>query len=186
MGWTAMGTEATQNPAAGAPSRRSFFWWLTAGMSTVAAVAAGIPFLGYFLSARKRGEKWIPLGPVSAFPVDETRLKTFENPLKESWDGMTANTGVYVRNLGKDRDQDRFLVLAVNCAHLGCPVSWFSESGLFMCPCHGGVYYATGERASGPPPRGLFSYIWRVRDGQLEIRAPHYPTLQDTLDGKPA
>jgi Rieske Fe-S protein len=52
---------------------------------------------------------------------------------------------------------------------------------LFMCPCHGGVYYADGERASGPPPRGLFRCAWRVRRGRLEVQAPHYPTLQDTL-----
>jgi Rieske Fe-S protein len=80
----------------------------------------------------------------------------------------------------------RFLVLAVNCAHLGCPVEWFQESGLFMCPCHGGVYYADGGRASGPPPRGLYRCVHRVtRAGsgvfQLEIQAPHFPTLQDTL-----
>jgi hypothetical protein len=64
-------------------------------------------------------------------------------------------------------------------------VSWFQESGLFMCPCHGGVYYANGERASGPPPRGLFPCVYRITRvrGQdvLEIQAPHYPTLQDTL-----
>ena len=64
-------------------------------------------------------------------------------------------------------------------------MEWFQESGLFMCPCHGGVYYASGERASGPPPRGLFRCVYRVkRDGgalQLEVRAPHYPTLQDPL-----
>jgi len=184
-----MEPEATQNPPAGAPSRRSFFWWLTAGASAVAAVAAGIPFVGYFLAARKREAKWANLGPVSAFPVDETRLKTFDNPLKESWDGMTANPGVYVRNLGKDKAQkERFLVLAVNCAHLGCPVSWFSESGLFMCPCHGGVYYANGERASGPPPHGMFHCDWKVDEkGQLWVQAPHYPTEADPLvkDNKP-
>src|SRR5262249_12781404 len=71
------------------------------------------------------------------------------------------------------------------CAHLGCPVEWFQESGLFLCPCHGGVYYANGERASGPPPRGLFACVYRVTRVrgvlQLEIQAPHYPTLQDTL-----
>ena len=39
---------------------------------------------------------------------------------------------------------------------------------------------ASGERASGPPPRGLFRCAWRVRNGRLEIQAPHYPTLQDT------
>jgi Rieske Fe-S protein len=52
-----------------------------------------------------------------------------------------------------------------------------------MCPCHGGVYYENGERASGPPPRGLFHCVWRVKDGKLEIEAPHYPTLHDTLTG---
>jgi Rieske Fe-S protein len=55
-----------------------------------------------------------------------------------------------------------------------------------MCPCHGGVYYANGERASGPPPRGLFRCPYRVRRvgdlDVLEVRAPHYPTLQDTLE----
>ena len=55
-----------------------------------------------------------------------------------------------------------------------------------MCPCHGGVYYANGERASGPPPRGLFRCVYRVKRAgealQLEVRAPHYPTLQDTLE----
>ena len=80
----------------------------------------------------------------------------------------------------------RFLVLAVNCAHLGCPVEWFQESGLFMCPCHGGVYYANGERASGPPPRGLYPFVYRVQSDKrgalvLEVQAPHFPTLQDTL-----
>jgi Rieske Fe-S protein len=50
-----------------------------------------------------------------------------------------------------------------------------------MCPCHGGVYYSNGEHASGPPPRGLYHAEWRVRNGILEVRAPHYPTLQDTL-----
>ena len=58
--------------------------------------------------------------------------------------------------------RDRFQVFAINCAHLGCPVRWFPESGLFMCPCHGGVYYDDGARASGPPPRGL--YRVRVQD----------------------
>jgi Rieske Fe-S protein len=177
------------SPAGSTPStetrapRRSFFQWLSWGLMAVAAGLAGIPFIGYVLGARKRTGAWVPLGPVDTFPPDETRLVTFNNPLRLPWDGMVAHTGVYVRNQGEDASEERrFLVLAVNCAHLGCPVSWFPESGLFMCPCHGGVYYASGERASGPPPRGMFACVWRVRDGSLEVQAPHYPTLQDTLE----
>ncbi len=140
----------------------------------------GLPLVGYLLGARKRPVDWVDLGRVDDFAAGETRLVTFDNPIRQPWDGMTAHTGVYVRDRRGRPRQGRFLVFAVNCAHLGCPVAWFPQSGLFMCPCHGGVYYANGERASGPPPRGLFRCVWRVRDGELEVQAPHYPTLQDT------
>ncbi len=144
-------------------------------------LAAGAPLLGYFLGVRKGKAPWVVLEPVENFPLEETRLKTFDNPLGHPWDGMTALTGVYVRRTAGEGAAAKFQVFAVNCAHLGCPVSWFPQSGLFMCPCHGGVYYSNGEHASGPPPRGLFHCEWRVQKGKLEIRAPHYPTLQDTL-----
>jgi menaquinol-cytochrome c reductase iron-sulfur subunit len=177
------------NPAVG---RRSLLGWLTYALGAVAATVTGIPFVGYLFGARKAPVKWLSVGRVSDFPRDQTRLVTFTNPIRQPWDGTVAHTGVYVRYTGRDeREADEtkahtFLVLAVNCAHLGCPVEWFPESGLFMCPCHGGVYYGNGERASGPPPRGLFRCVYRLKraDGalQLEVRAPHYPTLQDTLD----
>ena len=169
-------------PPEALPERRSFFRWLTYGLSAVAAAVMCVPFLGYLLGTWKKPVEWVRLGPLSRFPRGETRTVVFDNPIRRAWDGVTARTGVHVRYEGKDNQlKDQFLVLAVNCAHLGCPVSWFPQSGLFMCPCHGGVYHANGERASGPPPRGLFQCVWRVRDGELEIQAPHYPTLQDTL-----
>jgi Rieske Fe-S protein len=163
------------------PPRRTFLELITYALGAVAAAVVGIPFVGYLVSVRKHPVTWVPLGSVASFPLNETRQVTFENPIRLPWDGIVAGTGVYVRNQGGDQ-QDQFLVLAMNCAHLGCPVSWFPQSGLFMCPCHGGVYYADGQRASGPPPRGLFKCVWRIHDGQLEVQAPHYPTLQDTLD----
>jgi menaquinol-cytochrome c reductase iron-sulfur subunit len=163
-------------------ARRTFLQWLTGALGAVAAALVGVPFIGFLFRTPKSPIDWVTLGPVKTFPVGETRIVTFDNPLRQPWDGITAQTGVYVRYEGPDAEQkDKFLVLAVNCAHLGCPVSWFPQSGLFMCPCHGGVYYGNGERASGPPPRGLFHCVWRIEKGSLEIQAPHYPTLQDTL-----
>jgi Rieske Fe-S protein len=164
------------------PKRRGFFRFLTGVVGAIAALSAAVPLADYFLGRRKRQDKWIALDSLDAFPLEETRQVTFDNPLRQPWDGMVSHASVYVRNEGQDaRGKPKFLVLAVNCAHLGCPVSWFPQSGLFMCPCHGGVYYADGKRASGPPPRGLFECEWRVRSGKLEIQAPHYPTLQDPL-----
>jgi menaquinol-cytochrome c reductase iron-sulfur subunit len=140
-----------------------------------------VPVIGYFVRIRGRRTDWVDLGSVDDFTVGETRMVTFDNPLRQPWDGVVSQTGVYVRREADEAGTQRFLVLAINCAHLGCPVSWFPQSGLFMCPCHGGVYYADGSRASGPPPRGLFHAQWRVTENKLEIQAPHYPTLQDTL-----
>jgi Rieske Fe-S protein len=175
-------TVCTESPAPQSPpSRRTFFEKVTYLLGAIAAAVVGLPFVGYVAGVRKKSTVWVPLGSAVSFPLNETRLVRFDNPLRQPWDGIVAHTGVYVRNQGEDQ-KEQFLVLAMNCAHLGCPVSWFPQSGLFMCPCHGGVYYANGERASGPPPRGMFHCVWRIREGQLEVQAPHYPTLQDTLD----
>jgi Rieske Fe-S protein len=180
-----------QEPPPPVPERRAFFQrlarWMTIGVGVIAAGVLGLPLIGFFLGAvrKKVPVKWVPLGPVASFPPEQTRQVTFDSPLRQPWDGITAHTGVFVRYQGRDeKAQDQFLVFSANCAHLGCGVTWFPESGLFMCPCHGGVYYANGERASGPPPRGLFQCVWRVRDGVLEVQAPHYPTLQNPEDGR--
>ncbi|WP_437204694.1 ubiquinol-cytochrome c reductase iron-sulfur subunit [Planctomicrobium sp. SH664] len=163
------------------PARRSFFEKITYLLGGLASFLLGLPLGRYFLGVRSPQAQWVLLGELQSFPVNETRLATFKNPLAQPWDGHTADTGVFVRCLeNSDPMQPQFQVLLMNCAHLGCPVTWFAESGLFMCPCHGGVYYANGERASGPPPRGLFHCRWRVDKGQLFVEAPHFPTLYDT------
>ena len=161
------------------PTRRSFFEWITYATGAAAAAVTALPIIGYLAGAvRKSPIDWVNLGDVSQFPLNETRLANFDSPLRQPWDGMTAATSVFVRNLG----DGKFVVFAVNCTHLGCPVTWFPQSGLFMCPCHGGVYYEDGRHASGPPPRGLYECVWHLKpDGTLEIQAPHLPTLQDTL-----
>ena len=83
-----------------------------------------------------------------------------------------VDTACWVRHVAGEQ----FQVFAVNCAHLGCPVHWFPQSALFMCPCHGGVYYQDGSRASGPPERGLFTYPYKVENGLVTIQAGELPT----------
>src|SRR5215468_8981965 len=106
------------------PPRRPFFRWLTYLVGAIAAAVVAIPFVGYLLALRKPPKDWFPLGPVKNFPENETRMHMFDNPIRQPWDGMTAHTGVFVRNQGVNVSAaEQFLVLAVNCAHLGCPVS---------------------------------------------------------------
>ena len=141
------------------------------------AAALTVPIGRYLLSSVTRGRgsaylAWVPLGPVARFPEGETRLATFRNPYVMPTDGKTVDTACWVRRIAGNQ----FQVFAVNCAHLGCPVRWFPQSGLFLCPCHGGAYYRDGARASGPPERGLFEYPTKVTDGVLTIQAGELPT----------
>jgi Rieske Fe-S protein len=158
-------------------SRRGLFMKLGILFNGLVAAALGVPILGFLLSSVTRGRanaylSWVPLGPVSEFPEGETRLATFRNPNVMPTDGKTVDTACWVRRV----EGNQFQVFAVNCAHLGCPVRWFPQSGLFMCPCHGGAYYRDGSRASGPPERGLFEYVAKVQDGLVTIQAGELPT----------
>ena len=163
--------------SAEAPSRRGLL--LKAGLlfNGVAGVVLGVPIVRYLLSPLMSGksadsESWLSLGSLDRFPAGETRLADYRNPVEYPNDGQTANIPCWVRHL----EGEKFQVFAINCAHLGCPVRWFPQSGLFMCPCHGGAYYEDGSRASGPPERGLFEYAYKVENGNLLIKAGRMPT----------
>jgi nitrite reductase/ring-hydroxylating ferredoxin subunit len=153
---------------------------LLAKLGTLANVCIGaalaVPVVGYLVSPllkRQSYREWISLGHMDQFPEGQTRFATFRNPRNRPWDGATDQTACWVRHIAGDA----FQVFAVNCAHLGCPVRWFPQSQLFMCPCHGGVYYADGSTAAGPPPRGLFEYPSKIQQGELMIKAGELPTL---------
>lgn len=159
-------------------SRREVFFKIGLLLNGLAAVILAAPIIGYLVSplieAKKSGfKRWIALGELDEFPENQTRLAKFKNPITSFSDGKTDDIPCWVRRLSGEK----FQVFAINCAHLGCPVRWFPQSGLFMCPCHGGVYYQDGSRASGPPPRGLFEYDYKVEDGKLMILAGQLPTL---------
>ncbi len=146
-------------------------------LNGAAGVVLAVPIVRYLLSPvlreRKPGyESWLSLGPIAQYPAGQTRLATFQNPKSGPTDGVTAGIPCWVRNV----DNVKFQVFAINCAHLGCPVRWFPQSGLFLCPCHGGAYYSDGSRASGAPERGLFEYRYKLDRGKLLIEAGEMPT----------
>jgi len=176
------GTEPSHPVSNDDPSVISRRWMLlSAGIALngLVGVVLAVPILRYLFAPWRKDasfNSWVSLGEVNDFPAGETRLAFYKNPYTHSWDGATDNVACYVRR----ESASQFRVFAINCAHLGCPVRWFPQSQLFMCPCHGGVYYADGSRASGPPERGLFTYEWKIDSGNLQIDAGQMPTLSNT------
>jgi len=173
-----------QRQEAESVTRRTFLMNVGIALNAAVALVIATPVVAYVLGPvlrRKDYLQWIDIGSVSDYSVGETKLITYQNPFSDPWDGATAKVPAYVRCSAPDE----FTVFAINCAHLGCPVRWFSESQLFMCPCHGGVYYADGSRASGPPERGLFTYELKVQGGKLLINAGQMPTLKNRASANP-
>lgn len=157
--------------------RRALLMKLGMLFNGLVGLVLAVPIVRYLLSPavrERRGgyQSWISLGSLEQFPAGQTRFATYRNPVRNAWDGATADIACWVRNV----DGTKLQVFHINCAHLGCPVRWFPQSGLFMCPCHGGVYYQDGTRASGPPTRGLFEYEVKTEGGQLFIKAGLLPT----------
>ncbi|MGH9607465.1 MAG: ubiquinol-cytochrome c reductase iron-sulfur subunit [Terracidiphilus sp.] len=168
--------EAAPPEDPGVVSRRWLLLKASIALNGLVGVVLAVPVLRYLFSPAKSGssfKSWVSLGAADSFPAGQTRLAYYKNPYSRPWDGQTDNTACYVRHIGAKQ----FEVFAVNCAHLDCPVRWFPESQLFMCPCHGGIYYADGSRAAGPPPRGLFKYAWKLVGSDLHIYAGQMPTL---------
>jgi menaquinol-cytochrome c reductase iron-sulfur subunit len=132
-----------------------------------------VPWVGFLLSPilAPRREQWRAVGRVSGFSVGDTVEVTFRDAAAQPWSGASGDAAAWLR-----RDaQNRFTAFSIHCTHLGCPVRWEQGANLFMCPCHGGVFYADGSVAAGPPPRALTRFPVRVADGQVYVRTIGLP-----------
>jgi menaquinol-cytochrome c reductase iron-sulfur subunit len=136
----------------------------------------GVPVLGYLLAPliSPPRPQWIDVGPLDGFPIGQTTLHKFEDVSALPYAGLTSATAIYVQRL----QESSINVFAVNCTHLGCPVSWLATASLFICPCHGGVYYRDGSVAAGPPPHPLYEYDSRVEGGHLFVQTRPLPPSQ--------
>jgi menaquinol-cytochrome c reductase iron-sulfur subunit len=161
--------------AAEVVTRRRFLNRISLALSGLAAAVVSVPIVAYLLSPllQPAPEVWHDLGAVESFQIGAT----VEVPLDESsslpWAGQTALTAVWLRrNAGQD-----FTAFGLNCTHLGCPVNWRANAELFLCPCHGGVYYADGSVAGGPPPRPLVRYAVQI-DAHSHVQVLLRPLTQ--------
>jgi menaquinol-cytochrome c reductase iron-sulfur subunit len=175
MGLPRLGSEPTRLKGGEAqrheqkPGRRSFLGLL--GLLGGAAVAAAfsvplIRYIAYPLGAEAAETEWTDLGPLEDFATPGEPVKKLVSLERlDGWQKTEAQQAVYVTH-GADGS---LAVLSAVCPHLGCSVAWKAESEKFVCQCHGGCFAATGERLSGPPPRGLHELAVKTGRGRLLV-----------------
>jgi menaquinol-cytochrome c reductase iron-sulfur subunit len=153
--------------------RRSFLIKISVGIAAATATIATIPVISALIAPLigKTPRIWRAVGNIEDFLPGSTRLVKFENADPAIWAGETAQTAAWLRRGMKNE----FVAFSANCTHLGCPVRWEEKAELFMCPCHGGVYYKDGSVAAGPPPKPLVQYPVRINKNKIEIQTSPIP-----------
>jgi menaquinol-cytochrome c reductase iron-sulfur subunit len=156
-------------------TRRRFLNRLCIGLGVFSSAVIGLPVLGFLLEPllAPRRYTWRRVGRVEDFTQGNTVIVKMEDADPAPWAGKIAWTAAYLQRRG----ETDFVAFSVNCQHLGCPVRWEAQAKLFMCPCHGGVYYENGEVAGGPPPRALQKYAVRVKEGFVEVMPGPIPMV---------
>nr|BBH93464.1 hypothetical protein KTA_16630 [Thermogemmatispora argillosa] len=72
--------------------------------------------------------------------------------------------------------EEEIIAFSAACTHMGCLVEWQESDGKFHCPCHGGVFTASG---AADPSAGHLRYLaplprldTRIEDGKIYVRIP--------------
>jgi menaquinol-cytochrome c reductase iron-sulfur subunit len=157
-------------------TRRRFLERLSVVVGGVGALILTVPVVGFILAPffARNHESWRSVGKVESFKIGETTAVQYQDASPLPWAGVTARSAAWLRRV----NADTFIAFSINCTHLGCPVRWLAKANLFMCPCHGGVYYQDGAVAAGPPPSPLPRYPVRVKDGDVQIQTSSIPITQ--------
>jgi menaquinol-cytochrome c reductase iron-sulfur subunit len=163
-------------------TRRKFLMKIGILLGGVASIAAGIPIIGALFAplAKKKKETWRTIGLPNDFQIGSTILVKFINSDPLPYSGITAESAAWLRR----NSANDFIAFSANCTHLGCPVRWEKEAELFMCPCHGGVYYKDGTVAAGPPPKELTKYSVRIYNGEVQLLTAPIPITTITATKK--
>ena len=101
-------------------------------------------------SFTRRQSTWLPASELSGL-VDGTPSTVALSVARH--DGASEVIDRRIVYLVRSGDQVR--ALDSTCTHLGCRTRFNAESGRIECPCHGGMYDASGKVIGGPPPSPL-------------------------------
>lgn len=148
--------------------RREFVAGVAGVLGALITILVGLPIIGYLIAPAVRTGSvagWIPLVPLSALQPGVPNPCSFSRLKQTGWKRMQVIRTVYAIL----DDSGEVAVLSDTCTHLSCKVRWSPEQGVFVCPCHDGIFDREGAVLSGPPPRPLDRFETKVENSQLFI-----------------
>jgi Rieske Fe-S protein len=149
------------------PGRRRFFSGIITAIHTAIGGTLAVIFGGAALSTGfgRRDENWLAAGTVSDLVDNEPKSVTIRVAREDGYNQVVDRRTVFLVKTG-----DSVTALDSTCTHLGCRVSWDSATKELKCPCHGGVYDASGAVKAGPPPSPLATIATRVEGNQILVQ----------------
>lgn len=155
-------------PAVETPGRRRFLGGVIAAVQAFIGGTLGIVVGGAVLSPglARRDSSWLPAGRLNDLATNQPTPVMLRLERQDGYQQVIDRRAVFLVRTG-----DTVTALDSTCTHLGCRVSWNSETQELKCPCHGGAYDRTGAVKSGPPPAPLAKFATRVnKDGSVMVQ----------------
>jgi cytochrome b6-f complex iron-sulfur subunit len=115
-------------------------------------------------SFTRRQSAWLQAGDLSALEDGLPLPVTLRVARADGATAIIDRRVVYLVRAGSE-----VRALDSTCTHLGCRTKFNPESKRIECPCHGGVYDATGSVVSGPPPSPLRTLATRIDDDTVFV-----------------
>lgn len=133
-----------------------------------AALAALLGTFALRPAAAQASGRWVRAGRTEDLMPDVPAPRILSVPRVDGWYRERARQTVFIVWDGSRGVR----ALSATCTHLGCQVQWDGSAKQFHCPCHGGIYDASGQVLGGPPPRPLDTVDARVdpADGSVLVR----------------
>jgi len=141
-------------PSVETVSRRSFISVIWGGMGVVALAEFLWIGLSFFKPRRSSND---PIGKIIELGAVEDFTPNSVTPIKKG--------GFYLSRL----ENGGFLAVSPRCTHLGCAVTWNTESTRFECPCHSSVFDIKGDVIRPPAPRALDYFKVVIENQQIKV-----------------
>jgi Rieske Fe-S protein len=141
-----------ESPSTQPGRRRALALLVNSAVAVIGGALSGL--LGVFAVRPARGaqgERWVRAGTLGELTANVPLPRVLAVPREDGWYRARSRETVFLVWNGAREVK----VFSATCTHLGCQVLWDAQAKHFKCPCHGGVYAASGQVLDGPPPRPL-------------------------------